>query len=195
MANAGGATIRLRRLWERPEEVPVAVGHGGHGGGDERMLTALYGPADSGDDAQPSPAPGPGPDLVRGLVPGGAGDAARQSASERDGALALVVGAAANECFRTGRPVRTADLVPGLGDDGHRRRPADGPDTENRGPLKKNHDQPEHTRGFSFGVSVSLVRTAACWRQWRSLLLSASGAWKCEDIPWSDHDHENLVQQ
>jgi hypothetical protein len=96
----GGATIRLRRLWERPEEVPVAVGRGGHGGGDERMLTALYGP---------------------GLVSGEADDAARQSASERDGALALVVGAAANECFRTGRPVLTADLVPGLRDDGHRR--------------------------------------------------------------------------
>jgi predicted dehydrogenase len=102
MANAGGATIRLRKLWEPPEEVPVAVGHSGHGGGDERMLTALYGPADSGAD--PSP----------GSARGEHGDAARQSASERDGALALVVGAAANECFLTGRPVRTADLVPGL---------------------------------------------------------------------------------
>jgi hypothetical protein len=93
----------LRRLWERPEEVPAAAGHhdaGGHGGGDERMLTALYGPADAADEPAPAPA-----------VPG---DAARQSASERDGALALVVGAAANECFRTGQPVRTADLVPGV---------------------------------------------------------------------------------
>jgi predicted dehydrogenase len=102
LANAGGATIALRKLWERPAEVPVAVGHSGHGGGDERMLTALYGPADSGGD--PSP----------GSTPPEPGDAARQGASERDGALALVVGAAANECFRTGRPVRTADLVPGL---------------------------------------------------------------------------------
>ncbi len=98
MANAGGATIRLRKLWEPPQEVPVAVGHGGHGGGDERMLTALYGPADSAAAAGPSEP----------------GDAARQGASERDGALALVVGAAANECFLTGQPVRTADLVPGL---------------------------------------------------------------------------------
>jgi hypothetical protein len=48
------------------------------------------------------------------LTAGEPGDAARQSASERDGALALVVGAAANECFRTGQPVLTADLVPGL---------------------------------------------------------------------------------
>jgi predicted dehydrogenase len=100
MANAGGAVIRLRRPWQPPEEVPVAVGHRGHGGGDERMLTALYGPADSAD------APGP--------RPAEAGDAARQRATERDGALALIVGAAANECFRTGRPVRTADLGAGL---------------------------------------------------------------------------------
>jgi hypothetical protein len=109
MANAGGATIRLRRLWERPEEVPAAVGHrghGGHGGGDERMLTALYGPADSGDGGSAG--------LTASLTAGEPGDAARQSASERDGALALVVGAAANECFRTGQPVLTADLVPGL---------------------------------------------------------------------------------
>jgi predicted dehydrogenase len=102
MANAGGAVIRLRRLWEPPQEVPVAaVGHGGHGGGDERMLTALYGAGDGADAAPSGDA-------------GDAGDAARQRADERDGALALVVGAAANECFRTGQPVKTADLLPGL---------------------------------------------------------------------------------
>jgi len=97
-AGTGGATIALRKLWEPPQAVPVVVGHRGHGGGDERMLTALYGPADSGD----APAPAE------------PGDAARQSAGERDGALALVVGAAANECFVTGQPVATADLVPGV---------------------------------------------------------------------------------
>jgi predicted dehydrogenase len=106
MANAGGATIRLRRLWEPPADVPVASchdgqggqggqgGHGGHGGGDERMLTALYGPADPGSSDDPEP-----------------GDAARQSATQRDGALALIVGVAANECFLTGQPVRIADLI------------------------------------------------------------------------------------
>jgi hypothetical protein len=89
--------------------VPGGASHGGaihggaiHGGGDERMLTALYGPADSG--AAPS----------AGSARGEHGDASRQSATERDGALALVVGAAANECLLTGQPVRTADLVPGL---------------------------------------------------------------------------------
>jgi len=56
------------------------------------MLTALYGPADPCDESEP-------------------GDAARQSANQRDGALALTVGVAANECFVTGQPVRIADLV------------------------------------------------------------------------------------
>jgi hypothetical protein len=102
MANAGGATIRLRKLWERPSEVPVTAGHGGHGGGDERMLTALYGPADSRGESDP------------GSAQAEPGDAARQSASQHDGALALAVGAAANECFLTGQPVLIADLVPGL---------------------------------------------------------------------------------
>jgi len=92
MPNADGATIRVRRLWEPPADVAVASGHGGHGGGDERMLAALYGPKDPGDE------PGPG-------------DAARQSANQRDGAFALTVGIAANECFVTGQPVRIADLI------------------------------------------------------------------------------------
>jgi hypothetical protein len=95
MANAGGVTLRLRKLWEAPDDVPVAGGHGGHGGGDERMLTALYGSTSPGDGPQP-------------------GDAAHQNANQRDGAFALSVGVAANECFRTGQPVRIADLVTGL---------------------------------------------------------------------------------
>jgi len=92
MANAGGATIRVRELWKPPAEVPVIVDHGGHGGGDQRMLTALYGPADPGGEPE-------------------SGDAARQRANQRDGALALAVGAAANESFLTGQPTRIADLL------------------------------------------------------------------------------------
>jgi predicted dehydrogenase len=113
MANAGGATIRLRKLWERPSEVPVAVDHvdhGGHGGGDERMLTALYGPADSRGESESEPGSG----SARGAPGGAARPSASQRASQRDGALALAVGAAANECFLTGQPVLIADLVPGL---------------------------------------------------------------------------------
>jgi len=95
MANAGGATISVRKLWEPPASLPVNTGHGGHGGGDQRMLNALYGPAD--------------PSYVSW-----SGDAARQSANQHDGALALAVGVAANESFLTGQPIRIADLVTGL---------------------------------------------------------------------------------
>jgi predicted dehydrogenase len=95
MANAGGATISVRRIWEPPTTMPVDTGHGGHGGGDERMLNAIYGPVDPGGESE-------------------SGDAARKSADQRDGALALAVGVAANESFRTGQPTRIADLIPGL---------------------------------------------------------------------------------
>jgi predicted dehydrogenase len=99
MANAGGATIRVRRLWEPPADVPVVMDHGGHGGGDERMLTALYGPADLSGEPE------------SGRHEAESGDPARQRANQRDGALALAVGAAANESFLTGQPTRIIDLL------------------------------------------------------------------------------------
>ena len=89
LANAGGATIRLRRLWQPPAGVPVPAGHQGHGGADERMLAALYGPTAAGEPPE-------------------AGDVHGLAATGRDGALALAVGVAANESFRTGHPVRPA---------------------------------------------------------------------------------------
>ena len=100
MANAGGATIRLHRLWEPPADIPVLIGHYGHGGADERMLTALYGTTDA-EQAEP------GEQAETGDAPG-------QRASQRDGAFALAVGVAANESFRTGRPIQITDLIPGL---------------------------------------------------------------------------------
>jgi hypothetical protein len=109
MANAGGATIRLRRLWEPPADIPVVIGHHGHGGADERMLTALYGPPAAGE----RPAAGGRGQQESGEQPE-SDDAAGQRASQRDGAFALAVGVAANESFRTGRPVQIADLIPGL---------------------------------------------------------------------------------
>jgi predicted dehydrogenase len=99
MANAGGATIRVRRLWEPSADVPVVMDHGGHGGGDERMLTALYGPADLSGEPE------------SGRHEAESGDPARQRANQRDGALALAVGAAANESFLTGQPTRIIDLL------------------------------------------------------------------------------------
>ena len=79
--NPGEATIKLHRLWQQPELLPIKMEHGEHGGGDRRMLSVLFGPL-----------PGEQVDT---------GDASRQSASERDGAMALAVGVLANESFKT----------------------------------------------------------------------------------------------
>ncbi|WP_037683015.1 Gfo/Idh/MocA family protein [Streptomyces cellulosae] len=102
--HAGGARLTLRPLWQPPVDVPLVTAHEAHGGGDPRMLDALFGPV---DPAQPRHA-----DAV------GAGT--HPTATERDGALALAVGLAANQCFESGLPVRVRDLVPGTGE----RRPA-----------------------------------------------------------------------
>ncbi|MGX1479587.1 UNVERIFIED_CONTAM: putative dehydrogenase [Streptomyces canus] len=95
--HAGGARLTLRPLWRPPVDVPLVTAHEAHGGGDPRMLDALFGPVD------------PGTDPVRE----DAGAATHPTATERDGALALGVGLAANRCFETGRPVRVRDLIPG----------------------------------------------------------------------------------
>ncbi|MDN0197817.1 Gfo/Idh/MocA family oxidoreductase [Streptomyces sp. S.PNR 29] len=91
--HAGGARLTLRPLWQPPADVPLAVDHEAHGGGDPRMLDALFGPADP-------------------TRPTDTGAAAHPTATERDGALALAVGLAANRSFETGRPVRTDELIP-----------------------------------------------------------------------------------
>ncbi len=93
--NAGGAQILLRRLWEPPVVVDVPFDHAGHGGGDARLLDDLFGRVD-----------GSAPDIR-------ASDASRLRANEVDGALAMAVGAAANVCFETGRPVQVDDLLGG----------------------------------------------------------------------------------
>ncbi|MGC9540466.1 Gfo/Idh/MocA family protein [Streptomyces sp. UG1] len=91
--HAGGARLTLRPLWRAPVDVPLVTAHEAHGGGDPRMLDALFGPV--------------GPDRSARTV-------AHPTATERDGALALAVGLAANRCFETGRPVDVRDLVPEL---------------------------------------------------------------------------------
>jgi predicted dehydrogenase len=92
--HAGGARLTLRPLWRPPVEVPLAVAHEAHGGGDPRMLDALFGPA--------------GPTRPADIAAG-----TRPAPTERDGALALAVGLAANRSFETGRPVRTDELLAG----------------------------------------------------------------------------------
>ncbi|MCX5059989.1 Gfo/Idh/MocA family oxidoreductase [Streptomyces sp. NBC_00452] len=93
--HAGGARLTLRPLWRPPLDIPLDTAHEAHGGGDPRMLDALFGPVDTGMPRAPEKP-------------------AHPTATERDGALALAVGVAANRCFETGRPVAVRDLIPGL---------------------------------------------------------------------------------
>ncbi|MBT2419427.1 Gfo/Idh/MocA family oxidoreductase [Streptomyces sp. ISL-22] len=93
--HAGGARLTLRLLWRPPVDIPLVTAHEAHGGGDPRMLDALFGPV--------------GP-----ATPAGSPTTAHPTATERDGALALAVGLAANRCFETGRPVAVLELVPGV---------------------------------------------------------------------------------
>nr|WP_225097643.1 hypothetical protein [Streptomyces sp. CoH27] len=106
--HAGGVRLTLRPLWQPPADIPLRTAHEAHGGGDPRMLDALFGPVDAA-------GPGPGPRPVYGVGPGPvAGTGTAPTATERDGALALAVGLAANRAFETGRPVGVRELVPGL---------------------------------------------------------------------------------
>jgi predicted dehydrogenase len=84
LENAGGARILVRPLWQPPREVEIPeFDHAGHGGGDARMLRALF----DGDD---------------GSAP---------TATAVDGALALATGLAANTAFARGEPVDIDDVV------------------------------------------------------------------------------------
>lgn len=90
LPHAGEVSVTLHKLWEKPEVLPVVFDHAGHGGGDARMLSVLFGPA-------------PGEKMETG-------DASKQGANERDGALALAVGIMANESFKTGKFVDIKEL-------------------------------------------------------------------------------------
>jgi predicted dehydrogenase len=85
--HAGEPRIQVRPLWKEPYDVPVEYTHGGHGGADERLLQALFNPEQA-----------PAEDLAK-------------LATARDGAYALLVGAAANTSFGSGQAVTIADLV------------------------------------------------------------------------------------
>ena len=86
-AEDGWARLRVCPFWRRPYDVDLGDHtREGHGGADERMLTALF-----------SPDP-PADPLGR-------------SATERDGALSLLTGLAANRSLATGAPVQVRDLL------------------------------------------------------------------------------------
>ena len=80
------AQLMIRPLWDVPRPVEVEEGAGGHGGGDRRLLNDLF-------------AETPEPDPLG------------RAATHIDGAYAMLVGAAANQSFSTGQPVRIRDLV------------------------------------------------------------------------------------
>ena len=92
--NAGGSSqeegaaegIQLYHfpLHGEPRVVPVAMGEGGHGGGDNRMLADIFGGSNSGGAF---------------------------AADFRDGAMSILTGLAANRSFQTGLPVEVADMV------------------------------------------------------------------------------------
>ncbi|EJD48688.1 NAD(P)-binding protein [Auricularia subglabra TFB-10046 SS5] len=90
LPHAGPARVTLQKLWQKPQQLPVEYDHEGHGGGDARMLSVLFGPL-----------PGAQPEQ---------GDAAQQGANERDGAMALAVGLLANESFKSGQFATLASL-------------------------------------------------------------------------------------
>lgn len=89
LPNSGGAKITVQPLWGQREDVPFEVGVGGHGGGDAAMLDEVF--------------------LKRGDKERIGVD--RLSANEVDGALAMAVGLAANESFRTGKMVDVDELL------------------------------------------------------------------------------------
>src|SRR5262249_44295873 len=115
---------------------PAGLVREGHGGADARMTAALFGGADGRSASSRAGADGrsassragadgrsassrAGADgrsassRVGARAGGGTGgpDPHARTASARDGALALLIGLAANESLATGRPVDVADLL------------------------------------------------------------------------------------
>lgn len=84
-----GTYIRIYPLRAPAYQVDVWTGQGGHGGGDQVLLDDIF---------NPNPQP----------------DKYLRAADQRGGACSILIGIAANECFRTGKPVEIAELVPGL---------------------------------------------------------------------------------
>jgi predicted dehydrogenase len=83
----GWIRMQLRPYWQPPVDVEIpGLVREGHGGADARMTAALFG-------AKPPDDP-----LGRG-------------ATERDGAMSLLTGLAANASLERGQPVRVAELL------------------------------------------------------------------------------------
>ncbi|AKV86540.1 hypothetical protein AKG07_09775 [Microbacterium sp. CGR1] len=74
----------VQRHWEEAYEIPIESGDGGHGGGDELLLSEVFG------------APGHDP-LAR-------------AADWTDGIRSIAVGIAGNRSLETGAPVKVNEL-------------------------------------------------------------------------------------
>lgn len=110
MANAGHAKLSLHPLWQKPVDIPVYYDHAGHGGGDKRLLSSIFGPL-KGDEPEKE-------------------GASRMACTEVDGgtcrnqtrfwilanltvfiANALAIGLAANESFVTGKMIDVEEML------------------------------------------------------------------------------------
>ena len=86
-SRAGGERLTLQRHWEAAQEIKIAEGDGGHGGGDALLLADVF--------------RGPGDDWLE------------RPSTWVDGVRSIAVGMAGNESLRSGLPVTVDDL--GLG--------------------------------------------------------------------------------
>lgn len=91
LPNEGHQKITLQPLWGTAQDVPFTIGKGGHGGGDTAMLDQIFGAAEGSEEVKTA--------------------VSRLSANEIDGALAMAVGLAANESFKTGKLVKIDELL------------------------------------------------------------------------------------
>jgi len=86
----GGTFTRVIPLRGPAEDIEPWSGEGGHGGGDKVILDDLF-------------------------LPEKREDKYLQAADQRSGAYSILTGVAANTCFRTGQPIKIADLVKNIG--------------------------------------------------------------------------------
>ncbi|MEM1097153.1 MAG: Gfo/Idh/MocA family oxidoreductase [Planctomycetota bacterium] len=83
----GEKYIRLQRMFEEPQTIPIPEAKGGHGGGDAKLLERIF-------------------------IPDGKPDELGRDATHIDGAKSVLFGVAANRSIENKAPIRFADLWP-----------------------------------------------------------------------------------
>lgn len=111
LPNEGHKKITLQQLWKTKEDVPFVEGTGGHGTCISAVrtwwrVTSADGRVGGGDDAMLDQIFGPRPGHEEKT-----NAATRLGANQIDGALAMAVGLAANESFKTGKLVSIEELL------------------------------------------------------------------------------------